>query len=80
MGFPLRAHLLCHAHDAGTVRCMRVTVPRASAQVNMRGQIDAAMKLRHPTAPDVVQWHAGVLLPADIPFGNGTWSPRHEWR
>ena len=52
----------------------------AILQVNMRGHLDAAMKARHPTAPDVVQWHAGVLLPAGVTFSNGTWSPRHAWR
>ena len=63
-----------------TLSAIRDRQRLATVQVNMRGQLDAAMKARHPTAPDVVQWHAGVLLPPDVPFGNGTWSPRHEWR
>ena len=45
----------------------------------MRGDITAAMKQRHPTAPDIVPWHAGVLLPRGVQLRNGTWSPRYDW-
>ena len=65
-----------HHHLQAPQQAMRP----GAMQVNMRGELDAAMKQRHSTAPDVVQWHAGVLLPPDVSFSSGTWSPRHEWR
>lgn len=48
-------------------------------QVNFRGRISAEQRARHPTAPEVVQWHSGVLLPKGVRLTNGTWSPRYDW-
>lgn len=48
-------------------------------QVNFRGEIRAQQRARHPTAPQVVQWHSGVLLPRGVSLTNGSWSPRYDW-
>ncbi|KAK9845704.1 hypothetical protein WJX81_000103 [Elliptochloris bilobata] len=48
-------------------------------EVNMRGELPPDFRARHPRAPVTVQWASGVLLPAPLQPGNGTWSPRYSW-
>lgn len=45
----------------------------------MRGDLPHDYRVRHADAPAVVQWTAGVLLPAPLRPSNGTWSPRFYW-
>eukprot|EP00967_Tisochrysis_lutea_P112015 scaffold176564_cov29-Tisochrysis_lutea.AAC.1 len=45
----------------------------------MRGSYTAKYHKRHPTAPERVQWTAGVVR-WNGPVGNGTWSSRAGWQ
>ncbi len=67
-------HLKCQ----GIAQSLSV-LPALPLQVNMRGRLSADTRKRHPTAPEVVQWHAGVLLPKGVALGKGTLSPRYFW-
>lgn len=67
-----------HKHTEGDC-WLKFTEGPASPEVNMRGKITVDQKERHPTAPEMVQWHAGVLLPRNVKLTNGTWSPRYYW-
>ena len=48
--------------------------------VNMRGEYPEAYRRTHPTAPDKVDWIAGVLVAEGETVSNGTWSSRSHWR
>lgn len=67
-----------HRHTRGDC-WLKFTEGPASPEVNMRGAFPQNYRQRHPTAPEVVQWHAGVLLPPGVERTNGTWSPRWYW-
>lgn len=49
-------------------------------QVNMQGAYDAEYHRRHPNAPDMVDWHGGVVVPAGTAVTNGRPSARWGWR
>jgi len=67
-----------HSHSRGDC-WLKFTEAPAAPEVNMRGTLSAGARERHPTAPEKVQWHAGVVLPRGVKLTNGTWSPRYEW-
>ena len=48
--------------------------------VNMQGAYSEAYRRTHPTAPDTVDWVAGVLVAEGETVSNGTWSSRSHWR
>lgn len=58
---------------------LKFTEGPGSPEINMRGRLPPDYKARHPDAPDVVQWVAGVVLPADVPMREGTFGPRWSW-
>lgn len=67
-----------HAHSRGDC-WLKFTEGPAAPEVNMRGRVSAAARARHPAAPELVQWHSGVLLPHGVDLTNGTWGPRYNW-
>ena len=67
-----------HKHTLGDC-WLKFTEAPASPEVNMRGRISNDQRARHPTAPEFVQWHSGVLLPPGVQLTNGSWSPRYQW-
>ncbi|KAK9803429.1 hypothetical protein WJX72_011992 [[Myrmecia] bisecta] len=67
-----------HVHTKGDC-WLKFTEGPANPEVNFRGALVEDWQERHPTAPDHVQWHTGVVLPPGIPLNNGTWSPRYFW-
>ena len=48
--------------------------------VNARGAYAEEYRRTHPTAPETVDWVAGVLVPEGETVSNGTWSSRSHWR
>lgn len=86
--FPCNAFAFCdadicfepdaHQHTRGDC-WLKFTEAPARPEVNMRGMLPKSMRERHPHAPIVVPWHAGVLLPMNIVLTNGTYSPRIHW-
>ena len=48
-------------------------------QVNMKGKYTPDYHKRHPTAPEYVDWTAGVVVKKGAKVTNGTWSPRATW-
>jgi len=87
-GLPCTAFVYCdapvcfepdaHHHTQGDC-WLKFSEAPASPEVNMRGRLPPDMRARHPEAPLACPWHAGVLLPENIPLTNGTFSPRSEW-
>lgn len=73
---------LCFAPDIWNHsfgECWLKTTPDPNTPlVNMRGSYTAKYHKRHPTAPERVQWTAGVVR-WNGPVGNGTWSSRAGW-
>lgn len=67
-----------HKHSKGDC-WLKFTEAPAMPEVNMRGKTSKEQLERHPTAPESVQWHSGVLLPHGVDLKNGTWSPRYNW-
>lgn len=67
-----------HNHLSGDC-WLKFTEGPAAPEVNMRGNLSKLQRGLHPDAPEVVQWHTGVVLPAGVRLRNGTWSPRAEW-
>lgn len=67
-----------HKHTQGDC-WLKFTEAPASPEVNMRGRISQAQRDRHPSAPALVQWEAGVILPHGVELTNGTYSPRYNW-
>lgn len=52
---------------------LQFTEAPASPEINMRGEVSPEQRQRHPSAPLVVPWHSGVLLPRGFQLTNGTW-------
>jgi len=48
-------------------------------QVNMKGAYSRQYLNMHPTAPSIVDWTAGIVLPVGTAYTNGTWSSRSDW-
>eukprot|EP01025_Chloroclados_australasicus_P024425 TRINITY_DN244_c0_g1_i1.p1 TRINITY_DN244_c0_g1~~TRINITY_DN244_c0_g1_i1.p1 ORF type:complete len:257 (+),score=34.33 TRINITY_DN244_c0_g1_i1:225-995(+) len=67
-----------HTHTKGDC-WLKFTEGPIQPEVNMRGDLPDDYRKRHPTAPQKVQWVAGVLLPSNVQMKNGTWGPRWSW-
>mmetsp|Transcript_18462 Transcript_18462/g.44105 ORF Transcript_18462/g.44105 Transcript_18462/m.44105 type:complete len:271 (-) Transcript_18462:395-1207(-) len=67
-----------HKHTGGDC-WLKFSEAPAAPEVNFRGLLPAEYRARHPSAPERVQWVAGVLLPPGTPLTNGTLGPRFWW-
>eukprot|EP00775_Hariotina_reticulata_P013419 gene13419-13547_t len=86
--FPCNAFTYCnaevcfepdiHQHTKGDC-WLKFTEAPASPEVNMRGLQPEHFRAKHPQAPMVAPWIAGVLLPPGVQLTNGSWSPRYYW-
>lgn len=67
-----------HTHSFGDC-WLKFTEGPLNPEVNMRGLLPDDYRIRHPTAPKMVPWHTGVVLPIGLRPSNGTYSPRFYW-
>jgi len=76
-------HEKCFAPAAGVFeygQCwLKYQENPTNPQVNMRGPYSSEYRRTHPTAPGIVDWTAGVVVPVGEVVTNGTWSSRSHW-